>query len=396
VTVGAPQKASTRGGGVAAAPDGPDRPTFPGGGRVGGTGEEAASSARIRRRPSRTGVLTALGGLVALSALLSLTLGAVSIPPGETLRILLTALGVTPGTVDPLHETVILSIRAPRVLLGAVVGGGLAVSGAALQGLFRNPLADPGLIGVSAGSALAAVVVTVLGGTLLAGVGIGTPVLLSVGAFIGGVGAVALVYRVATHEGRTSVATMLLAGIAVNALAGAATGVFIFASDEQQLRDFTFWTMGSLAGRQGVGLWVALLVLLPGILVMPFLGGPLNALLLGEREARHLGVDVDRVRRLVFAGSALTVGGAVAVAGIIGFVGLITPHLVRLAFGPDHRLVLPGSALLGAALLILADLGARTLVAPAELPVGAVTALVGGPFFLWLIVRSRSRGELAA
>jgi len=200
---------------------------------------------------------------------------------------------------------------------------------------------------------------------------------------------VVAVYRVATVDGRTSVATMLLAGVAVNAVAAAGTGAFLFVSDDQQLRDFTFWTLGSLGGATWTGIVGTVPLLLAGLLPALFLARPLNALLLGQAEARHLGVNVDRVKRMVVGSAAVTVGAAVALTGIIGFIGLVTPHLVRLAFGPDHRVVLPGSALLGATLLVLADLASRTVMAPAELPVGVVTALLGGPFFLWLILRER-------
>jgi iron complex transport system permease protein len=340
-------------------------------------------------------VLSLLTGALLFSSALSLSLGAVAVPPEHMVAVALEAVGLeTPWSPSESEVVVLASVRAPRVLLGVAVGAALAVAGAALQGLFRNPLADPTLIGVSSGAALAAVAVTVLGAPLVAGTGLSGAFLLSVAAFLGGLATVVVVYRVATVGGRTSVATMLLAGVAVNAVAAAGTGAFVFASDDQQLRDFTFWTLGSLGGATWGGLVGSIPLLLLGLAPALFLARPLNALLLGQAEARHLGVDVDRVKLLVVASAAVTVGAAVALAGIIGFVGLVTPHLVRLLFGPDHRLVLPGSALLGATLLVLADLVSRTVVAPAELPVGVVTALLGGPFFLWLILRDRREAGL--
>jgi iron complex transport system permease protein len=262
-----------------------------------------------------------------------------------------------------------------------------------MQGLFRNPLADPSLIGVSSGAALAAVVTIVLGPVLMGGWADALgPFLLPAAAFAGGVGATVLVYRLGTRNGQTSVATMLLAGIAINALAGAGTGLMTFIADDDQLRDLTFWTLGSLGGATWTQLAVVGPCLLGGMVAAPLLARPLNALLLGEGEAFHLGIDTERTKKQVVTLAALVVGAAVAVSGVIGFIGLVVPHLLRLAVGPDHRVLIPGSALLGGALLLGADVLARTIVAPAELPIGIVTALVGAPFFLWLLLRDRNRG----
>jgi iron complex transport system permease protein len=326
--------------------------------------------------------------LAAIGAL-SLSIGAVPVGLTEVAGILLDRVGLaSPWAFDATARLVVLEIRLPRLVLGALAGGGLAVSGALMQGLFRNPLADPGLVGVSSGAALAALVVLVLGAPVLAGlpawIGNGA---LSIGAFLGGSLTVGVVYRIATRGGRTSVATMLLAGIAVNALAAAVVGLLVFSSDDQQLRDFTFWSLGSLSGSAWAGLATGGVLLFAGILAAPLLARPLNALLLGEAEARHLGVDVERVKILSITLATLAAGSAVALTGIIGFVGLVAPHLVRLGIGPDHRVLIPGSALLGAILLLAADLTARTIVSPAELPIGIVTALIGAPFFLWLLLR---------
>jgi iron complex transport system permease protein len=349
------------------------------------------------RAQHRQRVRLVLGGLVALLGVAtgaSLAIGAVTIAPGQVLAILGEQVGLTlPWAYETRQELVLTGIRLPRVLLAIGVGGGLAVSGAVMQGLFRNPLADPSLIGVSSGAALAAVVAIVLGSTVL---GAWTDTLgaflLPAAAFAGGVIATLVVYRLATREGRTSVATMLLAGIAINALAGAGTGLMIFIADDDQLRDLTFWTLGSLGGATWERLAVVGPCLLGGMLVAPLLARPLNALLLGEGEALHLGINTERVKKLVIVLAALVVGAAVAVSGIIGFIGLVVPHLLRLAVGPDHRVLVPGSALLGGALLLGADLLARIIVAPAELPIGIVTALLGAPFFLWLLLRDRKRG----
>ena len=354
----------------------------------------SATAAPARRGRRRRWALCGLALLLAGTAIASVGVGAVTITPRQVLAILADRVGIAlPWGFEARQAMVLWGIRLPRVLLGIFVGAGLAVSGAAMQGLFRNPLADPGLIGVSSGAALAAVVVIVLGGTLAGGLSAALgSYLLPAAAFAGGALATVVVYRLATAGGRTSVATMLLAGIAINAVAGAGTGLMIFVADDDQLRDLMFWTLGSLGGST----WQSLAVVAPCILMCvgaaPFLARPLNAMLLGEAEAGHLGVETQHVKRLVIGGSALAVGAAVAVSGIIGFVGLVVPHLLRLSIGPDHRTLLPGSALLGGALLLGADLLARTVVAPAELPIGIVTALVGGPFFLWLLLRRRGRG----
>jgi iron complex transport system permease protein len=273
----------------------------------------------------------------------------------------------------------------PRVLASVLIGACLAVSGAALQGLFRNPLAGPALVGVSSGAALAAAAVIVIGP---AAGGIWTRPLA---AFAGSIASTLLVYALATRDGKTDVATMLLAGVAVNSIAMAGNGLFTFIADDAELRDITFWTLGSLGGITWRSLSVTAPVMLASMLALPRLSRQLNTLLLGERQAVYTGTNVQLVKGVSIAAVAAGVGAAVSIAGIIGFVGLVAPHLVRLAIGPDYRTLIPGSAVLGAILLLLADLLARTVVAPAELPIGIVTALVGGPFFVWLLMRHRAR-----
>lgn len=334
-------------------------------------------------------VLALLALLLAASLTLAVGIGAVQIAPAQLVAILLEPLGVTleiPYTRQ--QAAVLLAIRLPRVLLGVLVGASLALAGAAMQGLFRNPLADPGLLGVASGAALAAAIVLVLGVPLI------SYWLLPAAAFIGSLAATLFVYSLATRGGRTQMATLLLAGIALSALAGAGVGLLTFLADDAQLRDLTFWTMGSLGGATWRALTAAAPFMLTAILVIPRFARALNLLLLGEAEARHLGIDVQMSKVALIFLSALAVGAAVSVAGIIGFVGLVVPHLVRLAVGPDHRLLLPASALLGASLLLVTDLLARTIAAPAELPLGVLTSLVGGPFFLWLLLRFRDRGGL--
>lgn len=290
---------------------------------------------------------------------------------------------------------ILFSIRLPRVLLAGLVGVCLAVCGTAMQGLFRNPLADPSLIGVSSGASAGASLAIVLGGgALLHGSQFAGLSLVAAGAFAGGFGAVILVYRLATTSAGTSVVTMLLAGIAISALAGALNSLLSFFADDEMLRRISLWQMGSLDAADWARVWLALAVVAALLVVLPRDSAALNAFLLGESEARHLGIDVQRVKRRLILLTALAVGISVAVAGTIAFVGLIIPHLVRLAIGPDHRYLVPGSALAGAILLIVADGFSRILVAPAELPAGILTAMLGTPFFFFLLLQKRRFGGI--
>ncbi|WP_394353069.1 FecCD family ABC transporter permease [Metapseudomonas otitidis] len=329
--------------------------------------------------------------LLLLALWLSLALGPVSLPLDATLRALLRLVGV-PLDGDGLEqaELILAQIRLPRTLLGLAVGAVLAVSGVAMQGLFRNPLADPGLVGVSSGAGLGAAV-AIVGGAALGGLPESlAPYLLSISAFAGGFLITALVYRLGRRDGQTSVVTMLLAGIALNALAFATIGLFTYLADDATLRTLTFWNLGSLNGASYARLWPLLVVVLAVIAWLPRRASALNALLLGESEARHLGFDVERLKgELVFC-TALGVGAAVAASGLIGFIGLVVPHLVRLLAGPDHRVLLLASALAGASLILFSDLAARLVLSPAELPIGIVTALVGAPLFLYLLLRGRA------
>jgi iron complex transport system permease protein len=329
--------------------------------------------------------------LCLLAIWLSLALGPVSLPLLDTGRAALHLMGL-PVAADNLEqaELILGQIRLPRTLLGLATGGVLALSGVAMQGLFRNPLADPGLVGVSSGAALGAAF-AIVGGAVMGGLpeAFG-PYVLSLCAFLGGLGVTALVYRLGRRNGQTHVATMLLAGIALTALSASAVGLFTYLADDATLRTLTFWNLGSLNGASYARLWPLLLVCAGVVAWLPRRARVLNALLLGESEAAHLGIDVERLKRELVFCTALGVGAAVAAAGMIGFVGLVVPHLVRLIAGPDHRILLPASVLAGGSLLLLADLVARLALAPAELPIGIVTAFIGAPFFLYLLVRGRA------
>ncbi|NBC04153.1 MAG: iron chelate uptake ABC transporter family permease subunit [Bacteroidetes bacterium] len=339
-------------------------------------------------------VLSGLSLLLIWMIVVSVGIGAVSISPIQVLAIILDQVGIsTNGSYETLQQAILINIRLPRVFLAVMVGAALAISGAAMQGLFRNPLADPGLIGVSSGAALttaiAIVILSTITSPLIDFLGIA---LLPLAAFIGGISATIVVYRLSTTNGKTNVATMLLAGIAINAMAGAILGFMIFLSNDDQLRDLTFWTLGSLGGAMWSSVWVVLPFLLAAIIFLPRLSKGLNAILLGESEARHLGVKVERLKKMIVVFVGLAVGAAVSVSGMIGFVGLVVPHILRLWIGPDHRFLIPGSAILGGLLLLSSDLLARTIVSPAELPIGVITASIGAPFFLWLLLRNKEFG----
>ena len=332
-----------------------------------------------------------LGTLLAVAIALSLALGPVSINLQDLMMVLARSVGFDVISTPALEQAqlIVSQIRLPRALLGLAVGAVLALSGVAIQGLFRNPLADPGLIGVSSGAALGAAV-AIVGGAMFGGISDAwSPYILSICAFAGGLGVTALVYRLGRRDGQTHVATMLLAGIALAALAGAAIGLFTYLADDATLRTLTFWNLGSLNGASYARLWPLLLITFAVALWLPRRAKALNALLLGESEARHLGFAVEKLKRELVFCTALGVGAAVAAAGMIGFIGLVVPHVLRLAVGPDHRVLLPASALAGASLLLFADLAARLVLAPAELPIGIVTALIGAPFFLYLLLKSR-------
>jgi len=346
----------------------------------------ALSSKTSRVEGDRTvhGYLTlvALLVLVAVASLISLSSGPTGVGLGHLLNYLLGREGLTSQDI-----VVLEAVRLPRTALGLLVGAGLAVSGAMMQGLFRNPLADPGIVGVTSGAALAAVVSIVLGPTLLA------PIAILLGnhflplmAFLGGLLNTWVLYVIATRDGRTSTTALILSGIAIGALAAALMGLLIFLADDRQLRDITFWSLGSLGGAT-FGRVLSILPFIAFVMAMiPFVARGLDALVLGDAAAFHMGVPVQRLKRIVIVAVAAACGSTVAVAGSIGFVGIVVPHLLRLVTGPSHRFLLPASALGGGALLLIADSVARTVAAPAELPIGVITALFGAPVFLFLLL----------
>lgn len=287
-----------------------------------------------------------------------------------------------------LHATVLYEIRIPRVILAAFVGASLGLSGASLQGLFRNPLADPGLIGVSAGAALGASIIIVLGSSLFPGFIFGA-FILPIAAICGAALVISLLYVFTRGFGYQGITYMLLVGIAVNAFASVGIGILTYISSDSELRGLTFWTMGSFGGASWYLILPAIVVISLSMFWMIPSSRKLDLLQLGEPEAYRLGVDVKKLKYKVIISSAITVGVSVSLSGMIGFVGLVVPHLVRLLGGVNHSYLLPGSALLGAGLMMSADLLSRILVQPAELPVGLITSAIGAPFFLWLIFRIR-------
>jgi iron complex transport system permease protein len=312
-------------------------------------------------------------------------IGAMKIPASEVISSLFHKSGLDVGHVSDVNHTVLWSIRFPRVVLGILVGACLGMAGAAMQGVFGNPLAEPGIIGVSSGAALGAVLSIVLG---ISTFGSWTVTLF---AFIGGLVTTMAVYLMSRANGRTEVVTLILTGVALNALAGAIIGLCTYVADDAELREITFWNLGSLGGAN----WKIVGALIPfalvGLIVLPRFAKSLDLLSLGDKGARHLGVDTERVRLIVITVTAVLVGAAVAAAGVVGFVGLVVPHLIRLIAGPRHALLLPASALLGAIVTVAADLASRTVASPTELPLGVLTALLGTPFFLWLLRRTRAR-----
>lgn len=317
-----------------------------------------------------------------LAVLLGLWVGPVSLDISATFE---------SGSTD---AAVLWQLRLPRVLLAGLCGALLALTGAATQTLFRNPLADPSLIGVSAGAALATVSVVVLGGSLLAGSALLSILGLPLISFAGGVLATLLVTRMASQYRAISMTALLLIGLAVNAIAGAMIGALKYIADAQALRDASFWMMGRFSEANWWQVALLMLVLLVSLWLLQGRAAAMNLWLLGREEAQLLGVDVRALRWLLILCASVGVGVVVAFAGLIGFVGLMVPHLVRLWSGPDNRLLLPQSALVGALLMVLADALSRALISPSELPVGILTALAGGPFFLLLIhLRYREAGN---
>ncbi|WP_411158564.1 FecCD family ABC transporter permease [Streptomyces sp. TRM68416] len=354
--------------------------------------EKAARDAPATETPVRgprrtTPWLLTAGLVVALLVLVPVAagIGAYPVPVGDVLASVQHRIGPGGRELDRVAESVLWNVRFPRIVLALLIGASLGCAGALMQGVFGNPLAEPGVIGISSGAAVGAVASIALGLNFLGNWTV------SVAAFVSGLATVLLVYVMSRSGGRTEVVTLILTGIAVNAFAGALIGLFLFFADAAAIQQITFWQLGSLSQAT----WPKVLAVLPcaaiGLTVAPLYARRLDLLALGERPARHLGVEVERLRVTLVFVIALLTAAAVSVSGIISFVGLVVPHLLRMAAGPGHRFLVPGAALLGAVCLLAADLASRTLAAPAELPLGVLTALLGSPFFFWLLRRTRRR-----
>ncbi|MGH6940859.1 FecCD family ABC transporter permease [Hypericibacter sp.] len=327
--------------------------------------------------------------LLAVSLVLGLGIGAMAIGPLDILSTLSAHLGLGHWReVGAGEQSVLIHVRLPRVVLAVLVGASLAVSGAALQGLFRNPLADPSLLGITGGATVAAAGAIIFGAPLAAALPLALAAwFLPLSAFIGAMVVTAIIYAISVRQEGMDIATLLLAGIAINAVSAAGLGLLTFLAPDGQLRDIMFWLLGSLAGTGWPQLWPVAIMILVAIGLIVRLARPLNALLLGEAEAFHVGFAIEPIKRQLVIVTALAAGAAVALTGTIGFVGLLVPHFARFLVGADHRRLLPASALLGASLLLIADLIGRLIVLPAELPIGVVTSFVGAPFFLWRLRR---------
>ncbi|MCL1897979.1 MAG: iron ABC transporter permease [Micrococcales bacterium] len=355
-------------------------------GSLSGNPDQPSHPNQRRRRAAI--LLTGLSFIVLLLVVISAMVGQMSLTPAQiwsSLGRLVSGQPVEPGSQAATADAVLWTIRWPRLALAGLAGASLAVAGVLMQGAFGNPLAEPGVIGVSAGAAAGASAAVALGAGLI------NPWITAGAAFVGALVATVLLYSLSRSAGRTEVVTLVLMGIAVNAVAGAAVAFFTFMAGRGASQEIVFWQMGSLNGTRGAYLWLVAPLVLAGIAAAMGLGRQLDLLALGERSARHLGVDVERLRILACLVIAVLTASAVAFCGVIAFVGLVVPHLVRLVVGPSHRLLMPASALGGAGLLMLADLVARNAIAHADLPIGMLTALVGGPFFFYLLRRTRRR-----
>jgi iron complex transport system permease protein len=348
----------------------------------------------VNKRSNRLLLLLCI--VLVIAAIVSCMTGAVHVNFSDLAGILLNKAGLNAHpTHTAQHEAIVWGIRFPRVLLSIAVGSSLGICGAAMQGLFRNPLADPSIIGVSSGATLAAAITIVLGARWFAHF----PLIvqtssLSFFTFCGALVATIFVFSIAVNRGRASVSGMLLAGIAVNAFAAAFTGLLTFVANESQLRSLTFWTLGSLGGATWTSVGLMSAVALACLAGLAGLHKPLNLLSLGEQEAQHTGVNTEKLKKRIILFTAIAVGTSVALCGLIGFVGLVVPHLMRMIGVSDHRFVLPASAIGGAALLCIADTTARIIAIPTEVPVGVITALIGAPFFLVILVQQKQKNDL--
>ena len=326
--------------------------------------------------------------LLILASLVAVTLGPVNIPAVQVAAVVLAPLGLEVAPYSRTEELVVEQLRLPRIIVAALVGMALGIAGATMQGLFRNPMADPGIIGVSAGGAAGAVLSIALGLSRLFFLA------LPLFAFLGAMGATFLVYGIAIAGGRVSMATLLLAGVAVSAFLGAViSAVLVLVPSNEALREILFWLAGGLDSRSWDHVHLSAPLILAGSALIIVLARDINLLMLGDDDAKSMGVRVGLIRPMLIAAASLVTGVAVAVSGTIACVGLVVPHMLRLVFGPDHRVLIPVSALGGASFLVIADTLARVVVQPAEFRVGIITAFVGAPFFIFLLVHNRRRAE---
>lgn len=332
--------------------------------------------------------------LIVLSCLLSLGMGNVVIEIKQLFAILFKPLGWNDASVEftAAQENVLWILRMPRILFGVVIGIALGSSGVALQGIFRNPLVDAGLIGIASGASLFTSAYIVLNAAILGFFGLSSGNIqftMALVAFLGAALTAFLVYRISLFQGKINITILILAGVALNALCGSLTGLLTFFADDKQLRDLTFWTLGSLSGASWTTLWILVpFVFLPFILLMRSTKA-LNAFALGENPAHFLGINIKRTKIVVLLCSTAMVGACVAFTGVIGFVGLVIPHILRLIIGPNHNALMPLSALAGALLVCLADLTSRTLLPPTEIPIGIITSLIGTPVLMGIILKQK-------
>tara|TARA_Y100001960_G_C14740071_1_gene862507 strand:- start:723 stop:1793 length:1071 start_codon:yes stop_codon:yes gene_type:complete len=324
-----------------------------------------------------------------------LIIGPVQIRLDQAIEIILYNFGLINEqnlSFNKIHEMVLLNIRMPRLLLAFLVGSGLGMSGAILQGLFRNPLIDPGFIGVSSGAAVGAIISIMFSQIFYTYFGANISIfLLPILAMLGSFFTTFIIYRISKFQNKTNIMTMLLAGIAVNALSGSIIGLFINFISDLELRTFTFWTLGGLDMADWRIVSIASFVILSSILFIYSIRHKLDIFMLGDEQASHLGINIELLKKIIILFSSIIVGVSVAFCGMIGFIGLVTPHLIRLFIGPTHQYLIPGSALLGAIILIISDLISKTIISPAQLPIGVITSLIGAPFFIFLILKQKNK-----
>lgn len=354
--------------------------------------KERSTESRVRRISLAATLLVGGGVLLAL-VIVGVSLGPLRIPIPDVWRIFAFKFGaVDAGHLSTRDINVVWMLRVPRVVMGAVVGASLAISGAALQSLFNNPLADPGIVGVTSGASVGAVGAIVLAGSfkhtwLLQT--LGTQWVVPVGAFVAGLAITLLVYVLARPKRNRGTARMLLVGIALGSACQAVVGFFTYIASDSELQTLVFWQMGSLSKVTWSQVMVVVPVFVIGIVCTLSLSRALDVLTLGERQAQHLGLNVAKARLLVIIATAMLTAAAVAFAGAIGFVGLVVPHILRFIVGPMHRALLPASAVAGASLIVASDTVSRIIAPPTEVPIGLFTALVGAPFFLFLVLREK-------